>query len=221
MLYIFSFLEKFPQYLVLTISKYGLESSGLSDSTGFHMEYQGDRQDLHSESAQNLVRLGSGLLIRTGQNLIKKIGSNTAISGQKNSEWILIRSGGSVERPPMMLPLPPQSPSPAPEQHEPEEYIPRLKGIYHPFINGLSHVSLSLVYVKYMLISFCKVIHAMQMGTISLKEPHHHLKLKKHVMTGLPLRAKTNLKSQISSTAERRCHKAILTNFSNYGIFHL
>ena len=41
------------------------------------MEYQGDRQDLHSES---------------GQNLIKKIGSNTAISGQKNSEWILIRS---------------------------------------------------------------------------------------------------------------------------------
>ena len=126
-------------------------------------------------------------------------------------------SGGS----PMMLPSPPQSPSPAPEQHEPGEYIPRLKRIYHLFINGLSHVSLSLVYVKYMLISFCKVVHAMQMGTISLKEPHHHLKLKKHVMTGLPLRAKTNLKLQISSIAERRCHKAVLTNFSNYGIFHL
>ena len=99
MLYIFPFLEKFPQYLVLTISKYGLESSGVTDSTGFHwtpyvvhMKYQGDRQELCSESAQNLVRLGSGLLIRTGQNFIKKIGSNTAISGQKNSEWILIRS---------------------------------------------------------------------------------------------------------------------------------
>ena len=66
MLYIFPFLEKFPQYLVLTISKYGLEYSGLSDSSGFHwtpygvhMEYQGDRQELCSESAQNLVRLGS------------------------------------------------------------------------------------------------------------------------------------------------------------------
>ena len=34
MLYIFPFLGKFPQYMVLTISKYGLESSGLSDSTG-------------------------------------------------------------------------------------------------------------------------------------------------------------------------------------------
>ena len=93
MLYIFPFLEKFPQYLVLTMSKYRFESNGLSDSTGFHwtpygvhMEYQGDRQDLHSESAQNLVRLGSS------QNLIKKIGSNTAISGQKISEQILIRS---------------------------------------------------------------------------------------------------------------------------------
>ena len=59
MLYIFPFLGKFPQYLVLTISKYGLESSGISDSTGFHwtpygvhMEYQGDRQDLRSESDQ-------------------------------------------------------------------------------------------------------------------------------------------------------------------------
>ena len=36
MLYIFPFLGKFPQYLVLTISKYGLDSSGLSNSTGLH-----------------------------------------------------------------------------------------------------------------------------------------------------------------------------------------
>ena len=60
MLYIFLFLGKFPQYLVLTISKYGLESTGFHWTLyGVHMEYQGDRQDLCSESAQNLVRLGS------------------------------------------------------------------------------------------------------------------------------------------------------------------
>ena len=38
MLYIFPSLGKFPQYLVLNISKYGLEFSGLSDSTGLHMD---------------------------------------------------------------------------------------------------------------------------------------------------------------------------------------
>ena len=72
-----------------------------------------------------------------------------------------------------------------------------------------------------MLISSCKVDHAMQMGTTSLKEPHHHLELKRSVTTGPRLRTKTNLKSQISCTAERRCHKAISTNSLNYGIFHL
>lgn len=127
-------------------------------------------------------------------------------------------SGGS----PMMLSSPLQSPSPVPEQHEcePEEYIPRLKRTYHPFINGLSPHIYHLE--NCMLISFCiKVDHVMQMGTTSLKEPLHRLELKRTVTTGLRLRAKPNLTSQISCTAERKCRRAILTNSLNYGIFHL
>ena len=72
-----------------------------------------------------------------------------------------------------------------------------------------------------MLISFCKVDHVIQMGTTSLKEPHHHLVLKRRVTTGLHSRAKISLKLWISWTEERRCHKEILMNSSNYGIFHL
>ena len=44
-----------------------------------------------------------------------------------------------------MLSSPFQSPSPAPEwqEHEPKEYIPRLKRTYHPFINSLHLFHLS------------------------------------------------------------------------------
>ena len=58
----------------------GLSLVGLVTPYGVHMEHQGDRQDLRSESAQNLVRLGSSQI------------------------WSeLVRSGGSVERPPFWV----------------------------------------------------------------------------------------------------------------------
>ena len=67
------------------------------DSTGLHMESIWHTRGTDKNSVQNLLRIWSDLdLVRI---LSKKIGSNTAISGQKNSEWILIRSGRSVERP--------------------------------------------------------------------------------------------------------------------------
>ena len=56
MLYIFPFLGKFPQYLVLTISKYGLESIWNTRGTD-------------KTSVQNLLRIWSDLdLVRSDQN---------------------------------------------------------------------------------------------------------------------------------------------------------
>ena len=59
MLYIFPFLGKFPQYLMLTISKYGLEWTGVDcptkmwvDLTEVHMELGGDCKDLQATFKQ-------------------------------------------------------------------------------------------------------------------------------------------------------------------------
>jgi len=123
-------------------------------------------------------------------------------------------SGGS----PVMLPLPLQSPSPAPEQnkHEPEKNIPKLKRTYHPFLNGW--FCTYIIFLKLYAYIFCKVNHAVQMGTTSLKEPPHLLELRRTVTTGCHLRVNLNLKLQIFCTAEQRCRKAILTTSFNCGI---
>ena len=79
MLYIFPFLEKFPQYLVLTISKYGLESTGL------HMESIWNTKGTDKTSVQNLLRIWSDLdLVRSDQ--IWSSGQNWSEFDQKN--WL-------------------------------------------------------------------------------------------------------------------------------------
>ena len=111
---------------------------------------------------------------------------------------------------PMIQSSPLHSPSPAPEPHvhEPEEYNPssRLKRTYHPFINGMFH--------KYFIFSYnctltyiAQVVLVMRVEITSLKELHLHLELRKNLMTGLRFRVKSNSRSLISCTAERRCRK--------------